>query len=190
MQNTIIYLIGFAGTGKYTIAKEICKISSVKLVDNHLINNPVFSLIKQDGVAPLPESVWEKTWAIRHIVLDVIREISPPEYSFIFTNELSEGVTDDAKLFAEIEELAQVRKSHLIPVRLLCEESELCRRIVSPERAERFKDISSRNARDKHRTQQVLNSDHQNLLSLDVTNLTPLQAARAIIRHAEVISSQ
>jgi hypothetical protein len=37
--------------------------------------------------------------------LDVIRDISPSDYSFIFTNELNEGVADDAKLFAEVEEL-------------------------------------------------------------------------------------
>ena len=65
MQNTIIYLIGFAGTGKYTIAKEICRLTNARLVDNHLINNPVFSLIRADGKTLLPESVWEKTWAIR-----------------------------------------------------------------------------------------------------------------------------
>lgn len=36
-----LYLIGFAGTGKYTIAKELAKVG-YKLVDNHLINNSIF----------------------------------------------------------------------------------------------------------------------------------------------------
>lgn len=185
MQNTIIYLIAFAGTGKYTIAKEISRLSGAKLVDNQLINNPVFSLIRQDGVTPLPDSVWEKTWAIRHIVLDVIKDISPPDYSFIFTNELNEGVADDAKLFAEVAELARARKSALIPVRLICDENELCRRIESPDRAERFKDVSSKNARDKFHNQKILNIDHHNLLTLDITNMSPAQAAESIIRHVE-----
>lgn len=48
MKNTIIYLLGFPGTGKYTIAKEICKQADFKLVDNHLINNPLFTLIEND----------------------------------------------------------------------------------------------------------------------------------------------
>jgi shikimate kinase len=41
MRNTMIYLIGFAGAGKFTIAKEICKSAEARLVDNHLINNPI-----------------------------------------------------------------------------------------------------------------------------------------------------
>ena len=184
MKNTIIYLIGFAGTGKYTIAKEIVALSAARLVDNHLINNPVFSLIPLDGVTPLSDSVWEKTWAIRHIILDVIRDISPSDYSFIFTNELNEGVADDAKLFAEVEELASTRKSVLIPVRLICDENELCRRITSPNRADRLKDTNADNARRKYRSSQILNVLHPNLLNLNVTNLEPIQAAQAIIKHA------
>lgn len=41
-----LYLIGFAGTGKYTIAKELVKFG-YKVIDNHLINNPIFSLYKE-----------------------------------------------------------------------------------------------------------------------------------------------
>jgi hypothetical protein len=70
MQNTIVYLLGFAGTGKYTIAQELSRRTGARLVDNHLINNPVFSLIQVDGKTPLPEAVSDKTWAIRHVVLD------------------------------------------------------------------------------------------------------------------------
>src|SRR5271154_7172761 len=109
MQGTIVYLIGFAGTGKHTIALEICRLTGARLVDNHLINNPVFSLIQADGKTRLPETVWKKTWAIRHIVLDVIREISPAPFSFVFTNELIDGSNDDRKLFAEVEDLAEAR---------------------------------------------------------------------------------
>ena len=181
MQNTIIYLIGFAGTGKYTIAKEICRLTNARLVDNHLINNPVFSLIRADGKKPLPESVWEKTWAIRHIVLDVIKDISPAEFSFVFTNELVDGSSDDEKLFSEVVELAASRGSKLIPVRLSCDEGELCNRIQSPDRTTRFKDTNVDNARNKIRSRKVLGIAHPNLLDLDVTNRSALQAAELII---------
>jgi hypothetical protein len=181
MQNTIIYLIGFAGTGKYTIAKEICRLTNARLVDNQLINNPVFSLIRADGKTSLPESVWEKTWAIRHIVLDVIKDISPAEFSFVFTNELVDGSSDDEKLFSEIAELAASRNSKLIPVRLLCDEGELCKRIQSSDRSARFKVTNADNARSKIRSQRVLSVKHPHLLDLDVTNLSALQAAEAII---------
>ncbi len=46
MKNTIMYLIGYGGTGKYTIAKEIAALTGAVVVDNHLINNPVFSVVR------------------------------------------------------------------------------------------------------------------------------------------------
>jgi len=39
LKNTFILLIGFAGTGKYTIGRELCRRTGAKLIDNHLINN-------------------------------------------------------------------------------------------------------------------------------------------------------
>ena len=33
---TIVYLIGYAGTGKYSIAKELAALTGAVLVDNHL----------------------------------------------------------------------------------------------------------------------------------------------------------
>jgi hypothetical protein len=97
---------------------------------------------------------------------------------------LNEGVADDAKLFAEVEELARTRKSALIPVRLICDENELCRRIISANRADRLKSMNADNARRKYRSSQILNVLYPNLLNLDVTNLEPIQAAQAIIKHA------
>lgn len=184
MHNTIIYLIGFAGTGKYTIAKEICRLTNARLVDNHLINNPVFSLIRADGKTPFPESVWEKTWAIRHIVLNVIKDISPAEFSFVFTNELFDDDLYSQKLFSEIVELATNRMSKLIPVLLMCDEEELCNRIQSPERATRLKDTNADNGRKKIHSQKILRIKHPNLLDLNVTNLSALHAAEIIIANA------
>ena len=190
MQSTIVYLIGFAGTGKHTIALEICRLTGARLVDNHLINNPVFSLIQADGKTRLPETVWEKTWAIRHVVLDVIREISPASFSFVFTNELIDGSSDDRKLFAEVEDLAEARRAQFVPVRLLCEEEELCRRVRSPGRAARFKETDSENAREKIRNSKVLTVGHPDALDLDVTALSASEAAQAILAHARSLSAK
>ena len=73
MNTVILYLIGFAGTGKLTIANEILERSPFLLVDNHFINNVVFSLIDTDGKSPLPPRVWENTRKVRSIVFDTIR---------------------------------------------------------------------------------------------------------------------
>jgi shikimate kinase len=185
MRNTIVYLVGFPGTGKYTIAKAICALTDARLVDNHLINNPVFSVIPTGGPSPLPQAVWGKTWAIRRVVLDVIRDISPPDFSFVFTNQLVEGDPVDARWFAEIVDLASQRHSTFIPVRLICEESELCRRVSTVDRKTRFKTTDPEKARNIARTHEVLQVKHHNALTLDVTALSASESAEAILQHAD-----
>ena len=83
-----IYLIGFAGSGKYTIAKEIAKYG-YKVVDNHLINNPIFSLLDLDEKTPIPENARLFTRKIRHVVLDFVSHDQKANY--VFTNELVEA---------------------------------------------------------------------------------------------------
>jgi hypothetical protein len=184
MNNTIIYLIGLPGVGKFTIGKEINKRTGARLIDNQLINNPIFSVIAADGFSPLPEIIWDRICAIRRIILDAIRDISPAHFSFIFTNVLFDNSALEAEYFADIAELARQRQAKFIPVRLLCSEDELCRRVVSPERVERFKTVDEESARKTLQTCTILRVDHSNALTLDVTTLPATEAANCIIRHA------
>src|SRR3954453_14304190 len=117
--------MGFAGTGKYTIGQGLSKFTGAKLVDNHLINNPVFTVVDADGVTPLPAPVWDKVKEIRHVVYNAIREISPPNLSFIFTAELRQSNPGDHVAFAELKNLAQARGSLFVPIRLVCDVEEM-----------------------------------------------------------------
>ena len=185
MQNTIVYLIGYAGTGKYSIARELVRLTGAVLVDNHLINNPVFSVVGASGNKPLPAGAWQKIESIRRIVLDSIAELAPPEASFILTNELFEGKSVDRRWYEDVAILATRRQARLVPVILRCDPEEVCRRVTSPERVARFKESSADKTREKVRTYQLLRVDHPNCLELEITNLSPLQAAQAILAHAE-----
>lgn len=189
MENTIIYLIGFAGTGKYTIAQELCREEDIKLVDNHLINNPVFSVVGADGKTPLPNAVWDNTWKIRRIVLDSIRDISPGDFSFVFTNCLYHSCSDDYKLFQEIVELSATRDATFVPVRLLISEDELVERRTSAQRKARMKDISAENARREYNETRLIDIEHTNLLDLDVTDIPASDAAKRILAHIEAIAA-
>lgn len=188
MKNTIVYLIGYAGTGKYTIAREIAALTGAVIVDNHLINNPVFSVVGVDGIKPLPAGVWEKIAGIRRIVLDTVAELAQPEASFIFTNELFEGQSVDRLLFEEMTILATKREALFVPVILRCEPEELYRRVASPERAKRFKLRNADWTRESIRIHSLLHVDHPNCLELDVTSFSPIEAARAIIAHLDFCS--
>jgi hypothetical protein len=185
MKNTIIYLIGYGGTGKYTIAKEIAALTGAVVVDNHLINNPVFSVVEADGIRLLPAGVWQKIEGIRRIVLDTIAEMAQPEASFIFTNELYEEKSADRRLFEDIATLATNRKALFVPVILRCEPEEVYRRVASSERAERFKLRNVEHTRENIRSYKLLRVEHPNCLELEVTHLSPIQAAQAIIVHME-----
>jgi AAA domain len=185
MQNSIVYLIGYTGAGKYTVAKELSRLTGAVLVDNHLINNLVFSVIGADGKTPVPASIWPKIESIRRVVLGTIAEVAQPEASFLFTNVLYEGKPMDRRWYEDVALLATQRQSRFVPVILRCDPEELSRRVASPERAARFKETSADRTRENMCTFQLLRVDHPNCLELDVTALSPIQAAQEILAHAE-----
>jgi len=180
IENTFIYLIGFAGTGKLTISQAIQKLLPALLVDNHLVLNVVFSLIDPDGVSPLPPKVWENAWKVRHIVLDTVRELSKPGRNFIFTNELVDGSSDDRKLFDEVAVLARDRGAFLFPVVLSISPEELSARVVSPGRKEKFKAIDGESARLKSLKYELFKPPIPHL-NLDVTSFSADESAQAIL---------
>lgn len=188
-ENTIIVLIGFAGTGKFTIARDICDRTGAKLIDNHLINNPIFKVVNADGVSPLPPGVWDKVKKVRTTVYEAIRELSPPEMSFVFTIELIDGKPGEQEAFDDLEKLAATRKSLFLPVRLICDVEELVRRVVNPARIQMIKSISPAEARRKSESESVLNSSHPHTLTLDVTEKTPGESAESILHHLVELSS-
>jgi len=187
LENTIIVLIGFAGTGKYTIGRELCQRTGSKLIDNHLIANPVFKVVNADGVTPLPSGVWDKIKQIRRMVYEAIRELSPPKMSFVFTVEWRTNNSDDHKSFADLAELATARQSLFVPVRLICEVDELCLRVVQPARVEMLKEISAELARKKSAEDSVLNPQHPNLRTIDVTRKSPAETVDVILDQVKLI---
>jgi hypothetical protein len=186
-ENTMVALIGFAGTGKYTIGRELCRRTGAKLIDNHLINNPIFTVVDADGITPLPGAIWGKVKAVRQVVYESIKELSPPDMSFVFTIQLIEKDPEDHGAFADLVELAAGRESLFVPIRLICEVDELCRRIVSPTRIKMLKEVSPESARRRAADHTVLNPSHPNLRTVDVTHKLAIESAEEIIREVKSI---
>jgi hypothetical protein len=93
-KNCIIHLIGFAGVGKLTIAREIVSKTNAKLVDNHLINNPILSIIKAADIeagwqACLAEQGLRKESMLKSIMprnpllAAVMEELPPPDSEYV-----------------------------------------------------------------------------------------------------------
>jgi hypothetical protein len=181
MNNVILYLIGFAGTGKLTIANAILERSPFLLVDNHFINNIVFRLIDTDGNGPLPPRVWKNVGKIRSIVFDTMRYLSKPGRNFVLTNELVEGDAEDEKVFQEVRALATARGAAFLPVRLIIAPEELARRVVSPQRQALLKSRHPDEALRMARKHQVYRPKDVDYFELEVTKLSPADAAEQIL---------
>jgi hypothetical protein len=185
LQNTFIYLIGFPGTGKLTIAQEIARKADFRLVDNHLINNPVFSLIHVDGKTKLPERIWDNVFKIWEAVADTIIHISPREYNFILTNALQQKDVADHTHYERVKDMAGQREARFIPVRLLISDiEEHARRITAADRTLKLKETDAEAPRRYAENEEVLNISHPNGLTLDVSRLTASEAADIILKHA------
>ncbi|MBA3814397.1 MAG: hypothetical protein H0X26_07920 [Alphaproteobacteria bacterium] len=175
-----LYLIGFAGTGKYTIAKEIAK-HGYKIVDNHLINDPIFSLLNLDGATSIPGNAWNAIAEIRNAVLNFISQYPPSNY--VFTNVLLEDEGDRA-FYDSMLTKTDSRGAIFIPVKLHISSDEHEKRVRSPERKEKFK-VTSRSADEIEIG--LIHIDHPHLFELDVTHLSAEQAATEILNFIESI---
>ncbi len=181
MNGALIYLIGFPGCGKLTVARAIQTGYECILVDNHHINNVIFALLDPDGKTRLPEKVWDNVGRVRAAVLDTIRHLARPGRSFIFTNELLEAEEPDRKAFFEIAALASDRDALFLPVRLGISADELSRRVVSPGRAERFKETDAESALKKAQEREVFKPHGFKPFEIDITSLAPGEVAERIL---------
>lgn len=181
---TIFHLIGSPGVGKYTVAKEIVELTGARLVDNHAIANVIFNVLATDGVTPLPDGTWPHVGAVRKAVLDAMRTIAPRHLSYVFTNFL---VGEDEKELAAFEEmvgLAAHRESMFVPVLLRCETSELMNRIGTESRRQRMKLVDPVQGGKYNDETPRFETDHPNVLRLDVTSIAPGESARRIVEWA------
>jgi hypothetical protein len=178
--NTIIYIVGPPGVGKYTTGCHLAERLGCKLVDNHYWLNVLFSLVEQDGITPLPKSIWPLAGQVRAAVLETISTISPNPWSFIFTHS---ALNDPAELviFEDIKAVAQRRGSRLVVVRLSCENpDELARRVAAPERRMRYKGANVADAR-RHAELPTLDPGHPDTISVETDGLSAQDVMHQII---------
>ncbi len=174
---TIIYLTGKPGVGKYTIAKELAAKYGFIVCDNQLINNPIFELLQYDGYAKIPHFAWDTIDRIRAEVFDFLANHT--QNSYVLTNCLAD-TDEDRQLYGQVKQMAETRGSLFIPVQLQISKEEHLKRLTKPERRTRWKSIDPSDAEDNG---PLIYISHSNLFSLNVSNLSPEDAAEAIMKH-------
>jgi chloramphenicol 3-O-phosphotransferase len=172
INGAIIYLFGYSGCGKLTIARAIQAQMDCIVAHNHLINNVIFSLIDADGKSKLPEAVWRNVKRVRSAAFDTIRDLAKPGRTFVLTNTLLDNDPEDAEWFQDVVQLARDRNAFFLPVRLTLSPEELARRVVSPGRAEQFKEVDPVAAMKKANQSQVLRPQGHDVLEMDITTMT------------------
>ncbi|MBC8717718.1 chloramphenicol phosphotransferase [Ochrobactrum sp. Marseille-Q0166] len=178
-----VLLIGFPGVGKLTIAKELDALIGAKIVDNHWFNNPILRLFDDEGLSSLPSDIWQYTGQVRQSVLSAICSYSSRFDNFIFTHAGSEGDKRSIRTYSQFVEAASRCEATFVPVRLLCNEEELVRRVSLPARKQHLKSTDPEASRYRSKTSTVLKIPHANALTLDVTINSPVQSALAIRDH-------
>jgi len=185
----VALLLGFPGTGKFTIAKELRARyertgRDVRVIDNHYTANVVFGVLPLvDGYRSIPPETWGHVDKVRAAAWDAIIELSSPATSFVFTSDISQS--EGAVHMEQYRRIADARDSTFVPVRLLCEADELARRIVSPERRERSKWLDADGVRRKHAEHTVLDTGDPRGLALNVTAIEPAHAAELVGVHID-----
>ena len=185
LRNTVIYLIGIPGVGKYTTAKAIARATGAKIIDSHLVNNPIFTIVGYDGTdkIPIKKEAWKSVEKIRKAVLDFVRDHADAQSSFIFTNVLHNS-PGDRRLFRRIEAIAKHRGATFVPVWVTCDVAELRKRKNRPDRSERMKDVDLTNIPFWTEEFEQLAIKHSHELHLDTTRSKPDETARRIVAHA------
>lgn len=175
----LFFLVGPPAVGKLTIARELEKRGDVIVVDNHLISDAVFvpmGFQRGDNL--------DATDDLRDRVRDVVLEAAaraPGHVSHVWTNWLLDGDVD-RQYVADLRELAQKRGVRFVPVWLTASAAELERRVVQESRLER------RKLRDADILRELLARPTlpapKDALCLDITQLSPAEAANAIWQFA------
>jgi hypothetical protein len=185
----IIHLIGFPGVGKLTIAKEIIKEKNHVLMDAHMINNPIFSIIGADGVTPLPDGIWSAVARMRDVVLDAMENLAPKNFTFVMTNVILADA-EDKEVTDRIERIANQRGGKYFPVILTCALEENKKRIIGLDRANNFKSIDPNEPDRRHDGTPLASFDnHPNRLLIDTTITQPDVAADMILIHVKSVAA-
>ncbi len=180
MTNQFVYIVGPPGVGKYTIANKLAAKMPAKLVDNHYWLNPVFGMIQQDGITPIPKDVWNQVKQVRAAIMETIATHSPSDWNFVFTLAFVNN-SRDIEIAKELLEIADRREADALVVRLTCAPDELARRVVVPERRLRFKDADPEAAL-RNATLPLFDAGSRKAITIDTTSLSADETVERILQ--------
>jgi predicted kinase len=183
----MIYLLGYPGVGKYTVAREIARLTGAVVVDNQVVNHPILVLLRWDATSDLPPGTLDRAAPIRDAVLCALEEIAPRDLSYVLTNVLDDD-EECRDLYERVKRIAARRGSVFLPVLLTCDTEEQLRRVTAKERVARLKIADAGKVAAYMRSTPPFVPDDPELLELDTTHLDPADAAAEIVGRANELN--
>ena len=181
----VYQLLGFPGTGKYTIARAMVEQlgergEPVALLDNHSTANLIWSLVPDER--RFDADVMARMAELRNVLWDAAAELTSPAHSLVFTNFLP--ADRPSTVLDRHREVAQQLGRPLVAVVVHCDPHEVLRRVPNADRAARMKLVDAERARSIMASGMTL-PDWPELVDLDITGLSPAEAAARVITLAD-----
>ena len=184
----IVHLIGFPASGKLTVGRALADLGKVEgnhivVLDNHHTNNVIFAALDLDGVKPVPPVVWDRVAEVREVLLRTIEELSPANWSFVFTNVLTDDRPSEREFVDRLVALATQTGRQFLAVVLHCESAELMARVANTDRRDRMKWTDPTAVGEFVRTHGLVDVSDLESLTIDTATTEPAAAARQILEH-------
>ena len=170
----LILLNGRPGAGKLTIGRVLAERMGARLLDAHSLYNLAFALTDK-GTPAFADTVRELRVIARQRILDL-----PPEVPVIFTDAKFEDSAWGNELWDDTLAIARERGVPFLVVVIECDPDENDRRLRSPERMGKRKPVDDTLLRADRYERVLLRRDADDVLELDVTQLSPDEAATRI----------
>ncbi|KAF4949036.1 hypothetical protein FGADI_9321 [Fusarium gaditjirri] len=182
-----IYINGFPGVGKLTIAKELQQLlPGSKVYHNHLLIDPIDALVERSS----PGYHEMRTGLRRYILNAIATSEYTKDKTWIFTDarEASEAGEKGAK---DYEAAARKRRVSFISIVLECEIEENIRRAINPMRSQSVDAKLTDEAilRLILENEAIYRFGDENELVLDVTKLSSNEAALRIKEHVNRLAA-
>lgn len=169
-QMKLIFLHGAPAVGKLTVARELARLTGLRLFHNHLTVDLVSSLFPfgSEAFIVLREQIWLAAFA----------EAARNDVSLIFTFNPERTVRE--RFVQDALDAVESAAGRVVFIELTCAEEELERRMEEPSRKEFGKLASVALYRSLNDAGAFDFAKLPNGLSFDTTNQTPAATARAI----------
>ncbi|KPM46453.1 hypothetical protein AK830_g200 [Neonectria ditissima] len=180
-QAAFIYINGYPGVGKLTVANELCKLlPNAKVVSNHLLIDPVAAVFERTAreYQPLRRALR------RELLTSLAAAESTRDVTWIFTDQQSSNELGSSTA-KEYQIAAALRGSPFISVILSCELDENLRRAVGEGRGNgsntKLTDLAI--LRTIRQGEDIFHFRAETEMELDLTDLSPSEAGRKIYEH-------